>query len=130
MLYFFVALFFVAVIGSSFLLSLMGWKRLANSSDYEIPSFNEEKIKIRFNVFLLNGIQYSSSISAIIGKKGIILRPAFFLRPSHSDIFIPWSDISFDEDFFAIKELHSFNINGMVAKVRRQDWTILKQAKM
>lgn len=89
-----------------FILSRMGWARLAEkyAYDQEFNGTNIGAVSARINMVNYNGtllIQYNT--------EGIYLRPVIFFRLFHKSLLIPWKEIKEVKDrtilFFTYKEL-------------------------
>lgn len=73
----------------SYILSAMAWQPLSNRlPEHEFTGEVLYKVK---PIFLeINEVSYTRCITIIVGRTGFVMKPSFFLKPFHNDLFVPW----------------------------------------
>lgn len=77
----------------TFLFSRMGWKQLERDFLAVKKRFSETK-RIGITSMTVNEVTYLSGVVVYVSKEGVLLKPMFFLKPTHRDLFIPWHNLS------------------------------------
>ena len=74
----------------SFIISRIGWVKLANNYKYE-----EDFIGDRVGIISasINGANYNNCLILKTNESGFYLKPMLIFRAFHAPIFIPWSEI-------------------------------------
>jgi hypothetical protein len=83
--------FFVALwITASFMISKMGWSKLADRYETNLPF---EGTRVGIISATINGVSYKNSLILRYNQDGLYLRPTFLFRLFHKPLFIPWMEI-------------------------------------
>lgn len=92
-LYIILPIFFVAFplffIGVIFLISRMGWRKLAAQFEYT-HQFDGEKIKLTSAGIGLSN--YNNVLNTYVNREGIYMRPRFVFKLFHPAVMIPWKE--------------------------------------
>lgn len=121
--------FFVAfIIAIIYIISKLGWARLARHYAYKVPF---EGTRVGIIAPSINGVQYRNSVVLKYNAEGFFLHPVFVFKLFHPPLFIPWKEITEIQDqktfFFAFKKLYIGN--PIVATISLPDQTCKTFAK-